>query len=545
VTTVTPNNRTAVKKHITTLAVAATGLLAVACADLTENPISGITSSYYATPAGFDAAVNASYTPLRDWYGQEMGLTMTVFGTDEFTNGADGSHKTFNQYDTQLNGDESYVRDFWRSTYRAINTTNTVLDAAPTANVPDATKKIRVAEAKFLRALYFFNAVRTWGDIPMPLKATDGPQTEATREPTAKVYDQIVKDLTEAETDLPVSQSNYGRATKYAADHLLAQVYLTRAGAGDFQKAADAATKVINSGAFQLLPKYSDLWNFGNEANKEIIWSVQFTPDLLTTGPGNSSHLYFLMAYELLAGMQRDLANGRAFKRFRSTNYLLNLWDRTKDTRYEDSYTVVYYANNPNSIPKDASGKPKFNVGDTAVYLPGFEMSAAEKATHPYAVYNPSQYTDALFPSFNKKFIDPNRLLINSVEGSRDWPAMRLAETYLLAAEAYVRMGQPDKAVPFLNAVRERAAKPGVAKSAMDITTADATLDFVLDERSRELAGEQMRWFDLTRTGKLLERVNKYNPVAAAGIKAYHVLRPIPNEQITLTSNGFQQNPGY
>ena len=108
----TPNtNRIAMKKLLTPLAIGASYLLAIGCADLAENPISGITNSYYATPSGFDAAVSASYTPLRDWYGQEMGMTMTTFGTDEFTNGSDGSFKFFNTYDTQLNGDNQYSRD--------------------------------------------------------------------------------------------------------------------------------------------------------------------------------------------------------------------------------------------------------------------------------------------------------------------------------------------------------------------------------------------------------------------------------------------------
>ena len=542
----TPNtNRIAMKKLLTPLAIGASYLLAIGCADLAENPISGITNSYYATPSGFDAAVSASYTPLRDWYGQEMGMTMTTFGTDEFTNGSDGSFKFFNTYDTQLNGDNQYSRDFWRSTYRAINTTNTVIGRAATANVPDATKAVRVGEAKFLRALYFFNAVRTWGDIPMPLTETEGPQTEATREPVAKVYDQIIKDLTEAAAALPATQSQFGRATKPAAQHLLMTVYLTRAASGDFQKAADLGKGIINSGQFSLLPNFKDLWTFGNENNREIIWSVQFTPDLLTTGPGNSSHLYHTMAYDLEAGMVRDLANGRPFRRFRSTTWMYNNFDRTKDTRYDDSYTLAYISNNPNNIPKDASGKPRWSVGDTALWFSPVEVDAAERAKHPYVIYAPSQYTEARFPSFNKKFIDPNRLLINSVEGSRDWYVMRLADTYLQVAEALIRDGKNAEAVPFINAVRERAAKAGVPKSAMDITASDATLDFLLDERARELGGEMTRWFDLVRTGKLIERVTKYNPQAAPNIKPTSVLRPIPNEQITLTSNKFPQNPGY
>jgi hypothetical protein len=527
------------------LAVAALGMWAAACADLTEVPISGITSSYYLTASGFDAAVNGTYTPLADFYGQESGLTVTVFGTDEFTKGADGSHKPINDYAAGLNGDDTFFRDLWRSFYRGINTANTVISRAPTAQVNDAVRTEHVAEARFLRALYYFNLVRMWGPVPLQLTETQGPMTEANRDSVSKVYDSIVADLQFAEANLPATQRDWGRATKPAAQHELALVYLTRAAPGDMAKAATEAKAVISSGQFSLLPRWSDLWVLGNEKNPEIIWSVQFTADPLTTGNGNSSHLYFLMAYELFPGMQRDLANGRAFKRFRSTDWLLNLWDRTKDTRYDDGYTTVYYSNNAASIPKGPDGKPKWNLGDTAIWMPGVEISAADRATHPYTILTPSQYTDAAFPSYNKKFIDPTRLTVNDVRGQRDWYVARLAETYLIAAEALMRDNKADEAVQYVNAVRERAAKPGVAKSAMDVAASDLSIDFILDERSRELTGEQMRWFDLVRTGKLLERVGKYNASAAAGIKPFHVLRPIPTEQITLTSNLFPQNPGY
>src|SRR5215210_1351441 len=140
---------------------------AAGCVDLTEHPITGITSSYYNTPAGFDAAVNAMYQPMRNWLPLERGATMTVFGTDEYTKGADGSYKFFNDYTAQLNGDVDFIRDTWYDFYKGINTVNTVIAAAPNAQVADAVKTTRIGEAKFLRALYYFWLVRTYGDIPI------------------------------------------------------------------------------------------------------------------------------------------------------------------------------------------------------------------------------------------------------------------------------------------------------------------------------------------------------------------------------------------
>jgi starch-binding outer membrane protein, SusD/RagB family len=537
-------------KLTATLAAGAIALFSASCADLNEEIVTGLTDAYYATPAGFDAVVNATYQPLRTYYGQERGLTQTVFGTDEFTKGADGSYKYFNDYTPQLGAGVDYLRDTWGDFFRAINTANVAIATAPSATLSEATKAIRVGEVRFLRALYFFDLVRTFGDIPLPLAPTDGPSTEATREPTAKVYDAIVADLLAAEAALPLTQSQFGRATKGAAQHLLAKVYLTRAAAGDFQKAADMGKKVIASGTYSLLPRYADLFALGNERNREVIFSVQCTADPIQTpsDPGcNRSHLYFLMEYDVRPGMQRSIDNGRPFKRWMSTPWLYSLWDRSKDTRYQDTYLDVWYSNNAASIPK-RNGVPVYSLGDTAIWLPGVEISAAERAARAvkgYEIYTPSQYTNRVFAPV-KKFMDPTRPALNEERSQRDWVVMRLAETYLLVAEALVRDGKAAEAVDYVNTVRRRAAKPGVNPADMDVTAAQMNLDFILDERSRELAGEGMRWFDLVRTGKLLERVNKYNPEAAANIKAFHVLRPIPTTQIERTTTaGFTQNPGY
>jgi hypothetical protein len=536
-------------KLTATLAAGLVAVFSASCADLNEEVITGVTASYYETPAGFEAVINASYEPLRTFYGQERGMSLTVFGTDEFTKGADGSYKFFNDYTPQLNAGVDFLRDTWGDFYRAINTANVAIAQAPTADVAGATKAIRVGEARFLRALYYFDLVRLFGDIPLTLTPTTAPSTEATREPVAKVYEAIVADLLAAEAALPVTQSQIGRATKGAAQHLLAKVYLTRAAPGDMARAADMGKKVITSGAYSLLPRYAELFAMGNERNREVIFAVQYNADPIVTPAtpgGNRSHLYFLMEYDVRPGMLRDVANGRPFKRFKSTDWLLGLWDRSTDTRYQDTYLDVWFANNPATIPR-VNGVPRFAVGDTSIWLPGVEISAAERAARAakgYEIYTPSQYTQRIFPSV-KKFMDPTRPALNEERGQRDWVIARLAETYLLVAEALVRDGKPGEAVEYINPVRRRAAKTGVNPATMDVTAGQVTLDYVLDERSRELAGEGMRWFDLVRNGKLAERVNRYNPEAAAGLKAFHVLRPIPTTQIERVTTEFKQNPGY
>ena len=520
---------------------------AAGCVDLTEVPISGITSAYYNTASGFESAVNAMYQPSRTFWALERGSTLTVFGTDEFTRGADGSYKFFNDYTAQINGDVNFLSDTWRDFYQGVNTANTVIEAAKKANIPDAQKALRTGEARFIRALYLFTLARTFGDIPLPLTPTAGVVTETVREPIAKVYDAIIADLLAAEAVLPDKAAQFGRADRPAAQHLLGEVYLTRAGgatsSADFALAATKLKAVTDNPRFGLLAQYRDNFDIGNEANREVVWAIQFTPDPLTTGDGNKLHLYFTSAYDLEPGMLRDIANDRPFRRFKPTVWLLNLWDRTIDARYEQMFKVTWISNNPNNIPKDASGAPKYKVGDTAVFMPGREVTPAERAATRYKIYAPSEYTDAMFPTLNK-FLDPTRTSTNEERGQRDLVLMRLANTYLMLAEAYVRDGKAALAVPYVNAIRTRAAKPGAA-AAMQITAADLTLDFILDERARELTGETTRWFDLKRTGKLLERVKKYNTAGAAGIQAFHMLRPLPNNEILLSTGGIKQNPGY
>ncbi|MEO5978099.1 MAG: RagB/SusD family nutrient uptake outer membrane protein [Chryseolinea sp.] len=590
------------------IALALVALSVQSCSDyLDEKLVSGVAAGgYYSTVAGFEDAVDGTYSYLREIYSEERAYMMSVFGTDTHTNGADGGWKSFNFYDNGLNASASILLDQWTFCYKGINQANAVVGRSET--VPGLTDDIKIrrqAEARFLRALYYFYLVQTWGDVTLTLEETQGAQTSAAVTSQATIYSQgIVPDLEFAIANLPNTPGDYGRATKPAAQFLLGKVKLTRgyttfAEANDFADAETLLTNVISDYSFALVPTHKDLWNQDNQVNSEIVWAVQYSTDIILnggdTGVGNRGHLFFGSEYDVQPGMIRDIANGRPFKRFRLTDHMLDAWttERVNDQRYQDTYKSVWYCNDNrtsgNGIPKwkqvhvdkgakkaDGSlvtagdiGKPRFALGDTALYYPGpgqdtkwlgeeklkvrYTVITRTKASYPASTlassdanYYPSDpffYNERLFPTITK-FLDPRRPTIQWERGSRDWFAMRLADAFLLRAEARLKLGDIQGSTDDINVVRTRAAKTGKIAE-MQITTADLTLDRILLERAFELDGEQCRWFDLARTGKLIEYVKLYNPLGAANIKDYHIHRPIPQGQIDRTVGGYPQNTGY
>ncbi len=528
---------------------------------LEEVVVSNVVDGYFNTRAGFEDAMKGAYSSLRAFYGTERGMSMTVFGTDTYTRGADGSFKYFNDYTAQLDARNPLTNEVWNEFYRAINTANAVISRADKLTAIDkALRDRRVAEAKFIRAHHYFILVQMFGEVHLALEENREITTKASRASIKSIYEAIVKDL---ESAIPLlepdpKKTDWGRATKPAAEHLLARVYLTKAtseakAGDDYAKALQYAKSVIGSNAFKLVPDFAKIFEQGaGELNDEVIWSVQYTTDPLTNfqlnnsaNTGNNAHLYFIMEYDVLPGMQRDIAGGRPFKRFRPTDFALSLWDRANDSRYEKTFKMTFLSNRPGTFSVDGRNIT-FNAGDTAFHLPSRELSQADILRRPYLVITPSRYSERWFPTLTK-FLDTTRPDRTTVEGSRDFLAFRLAETYLIAAEAAMYTGNTTEAATFLNVVRRRAAYAGKER-AMEITASQVNIDFILDEKEREMIGEQLRWFDLVRTGKLLERVTKYNPQAAPGIKPFHVRRPIPQVQIDLTDGGaanFPQNTGY
>jgi hypothetical protein len=346
---------------------------------------------------------------------------------------------------------------------------------------------------------------------------------------------------------------------------LLAKVLLRRsytdfAAGDDASRAEELLTNVIEDYGFELLDDFADLWAIDNEQNAEVIFSIQNSKSQVDEGldgQGNRGHLYFLMEYDRLPGMTRDIANGRPWKRFRPTAYTLDLWDRSVDSRYDKSFKSAWLANSASSIPTytaeeaaaglGTEGAPKFGLGDTAVFIPGpqleDEWDQERQAAAPYMVVTPDEYTERVYPTLSK-WLDPTRPNRQHVQGQRDFILMRLGDAYLLRAEARLQQGDDAGAAEDINVIRRRGAVDG-EEDALMVDASMVDLDFLLDERARELVGEGHRWFDLTRTGTLVERVREYNPEGGPNIQDFHVVRPIPQNQIDRTLGGYPQNPGY
>ena len=522
------------------------------CADMLEEEqlVSPPVNTYYKTADGYQGLVNAAYTFTRSLFaGGNNYAPLVFFGTDLWTNGSDASFIEFNAYNAAIEPANPVLWKLWSDFYQGIAVCNTAISrAGDVTEMSEAEINSKVAEAYFLRAWYYHILVMHFGDVPLKTEEVTEVETTATRATEDEVYEQIINDLLFAEQFLPDAQSDFGRATKPAAQALLARVYLTR---NQNEAAATYAKKVINDYNFSLLDDFADLWDVANRENSEVIWSIQFSQDERLNASGNAYFLYFTPRYDLQPGMKRALENDRPWPRFLATRFYLDLLqsNRSIDSRYDKSWKEVWYANN------EATLLPNMEIGDTAfMYVPYVvPQSVKEAKKDEYGIFDINDLYDGenpvgsleLFPQM-RKYKDPLRAAINSGIGTKNVIEIRLAEVYLIAAEALMKQGNVSEGVEFINVVRRRAAWPGEEEN-MEITASALTLDFILDERALELGGERLRWADLKRTGKLLERVKQYNPTGRPNVEEKHLLRPIPSNMIDRLTNSeeFEQNPGY
>ena len=516
------------------------------CADLTENMITDtVADTQFSTAEGLEEALIGAYQPLRWYYGREPGMLMNLFGTDLFQEGQ-SYNSWWDNYGPGLNpatllqpsGDVLV----WEHFYQGINYANTVVTRSEEIPGLDQNfKNTKVAEARFLRAHYYFVLVQHFGAVHLSLEETRAVELEAYRTPEPELYQAIIDDLNFGIEHLPLQQSP-GRPTHDAAVNHLAKVYLTQ---GNWEKAAELAIQVIDGGRHRLLDNYADVFDPFNQHHEEVIWSVQWGDNSEVNNPGNELQRYFGPRQWLIDGLVGDDMYHVGIARFWPTDFVLTeLFGNDyreeglhirNDTRYSVTFIEAWLYNDEPNIPADKS------MGDTAAWFTNDpimqEIPDDQVASLPYRLIRIKDRNDVFSPTIQKHRYPYLR------NNGRDYIYMRLGETYLIAAEALMMQGKLTEAAFYFNEVRKRAAFPGVEIPL--IQPNELNIDVILDERARELAGELHRWTDLKRTGKLLERVRKYNPYGGPNIREHHVLRPIPQSQIDRTRNEFPQNPGY
>ena len=540
---------------------------------------------YYVTKQGFEDLARSNYPNLRYIVGMS---SLHNLGTDVYSSLQTTDVNALNMYNASLNSSLADVDNYWKQLYYTIGgANNTLYWATQVQNIDAATLNARIGEAKALRAYCYFLLAETFGDVPLVLNRTVEVSTSFTRTPERDVYTQIIKDLNESITGLPATTTDFGRITRGFAQHLLSKVYLTRgyksygSGNADFTQAATLAEMLITSGPYSLRPVFSTMFDpsvAGFQVNSEVIFSVQYSTNVATnqvyflgkaglpsvaggsaaTGTaavGNALQQYFFWDPSVIQPVGRSTFYNRPNTANAATPdpYFFSLFDKVRDSRYQASVWNTIIAQTAGS----ANGNT-FAAGDTVVYYPDVAFTPAQKAAKKYYVFNPNEYRTTpfggntrTFPLF-KKFRDPNAAFAD-YGGTRDTYVFRLGETYLIAAEAFLQAGNTGKALQYYNLLRARAAKTGnnpltgtAYSTEMQVNA--LTLDDILDERARELAGEEFRWFELKRTGKLLTRTLAYNDEAKASntLKAFHLLRPIPQSQIDLNRGAvFPQNTGY
>nr|WP_294948325.1 RagB/SusD family nutrient uptake outer membrane protein [uncultured Mucilaginibacter sp.] len=593
-----------------------TALLGNGCKKiLEEHPQSSIVPSFFNTPSGVLGGIAGGYAAIREaTYGTEGFTAEMDAGTDDHLAGGSASGIQLYTY----NGINSSVGGAgFGDAYRAINTMNGVLQYGQTIDLDAATRKQYLAQAKFIRAFWYFLLVQKHGDVPLHTEFITVPTKADTRAPVADVYKVIIKDLTEAAADLPnvpTAPFTGKAACKPVAQFLLARVYLTRGwltnNSADFQQAYTLFTDLIANKAtygWDLWQDYGDAFNPVNDNGKETIFVSDHNIDtkygIYPLGQAQGGGPYNLLPwftnfnYPNLSGinsyvngagslvttgagtMVRDVQYGRPYTRTRPNTdpvktganagkrYILDqaFVNRDVDSRYENTFYTAWISNVATANTAAAANNTRgisytlIPGVDTGIYMPPFEVAGAPQfvGTRPFKgiVITPKYWNNNIFPSV-KKFMDPSRAAANFNDPStRPVVIWRFSDVYLLAGEAAFKLGDLTNAAKWINVVRQRAAyrKTNTAAqnlagvTAMTILPSDVTLDFILDERSREFFAECQRWLDLVRTRTLTARVKAWNNEAAPYVKDEFMLRAIPQNEIDLVTEGpkMPQNPGY
>ena len=534
-------------------------LLTVSCDEkefLMEKPQDNIyANNLFENYNGFVNAMNAVYSWVREERSRADNIPLTrstcwnTGGDNAFMNNGH-SGMTYLNWPTQIYEDQYIFENMFDWLYRIINTSNMVINRAQNGDVDwmggnaaedEYNKNYIVAQARLIRAWAYRHLTYAWGDVPLSLEEIDGSsyRNDWERTPVAEIRTQMEKDLIFAKENLPLRDENPGNVNAAVAIHYLSELYLAM---GEYGKAETTAKELCNSSEYQLMTT-----RFGSEANSDGIPFMDLFINPLPS-QGNKEVLWALLNTE-----PENVAYGGE-----DNNYMKNMWQTyySKDTKIKKLDLDVFFTYN--------GGK---GAGRTSITAPTFDLyEAGDDRNSGYAVKwtlvmpNASGGLDVVldcstshsvtegkydldnykWPSTRKwEYVHPNVSNASSSDQYDCQMYIRLAETYLILAEALHMQNKNDEAAIWLNKVRERS-------NASPITGADVDIDFILDERSRELITEEDRRHTLNRTGKFVERTQLYNDFAGPTIANAPRYYPIPRKVIDANTGAVMaQNEGY
>ncbi len=521
----------------------------------------------------FNLALIAMYDQARNVLSADERVILDMhYGTDIGVNNTPNAGNWFGNYPAYLTPQASFVQWHWSRYYKLISSANIIINRLEDSEMTTEQKSLIEANTRFFRGIAYKNLAHLYGGVPIELEEVSSPKTDYTRASRQEVYQQAAIDLEFASQNLKgINEIEDLEASDLAAYHLLAEVYISLARWND---AIQAATTVIDdpntglmTGRFGSLSNepgdvYWDLFRRFNQnrsaGNTEAIMVWQFEVDLLggiQESSGRTAPLLErnwvpftgLVAYEDPNGIRpiispaSDDTGGFGIGRVKPTRYFSHgIWqDDWLDMRNSEyNWIRDLTFNNPESewFGQKLSDHPTWfprNVNDTARWW----------YPYPGKITTPGQHPSGLF-------LDGIRLANSAGTTYTDQYFIRLAETYLLRAEAYLGAGDPINAASDINIVRNRA-------NASNINPGAVNIDFILDERMRELGTEELRRITLMRTGTLYDRVNRYAKptgfrnnqdimVDGFGVQPHHNFWPIPFSEIERnTGAALEQNPGY
>ena len=530
------------------------------------------TESLYTTLEGFETGLNGLYQLVRqereggesatDAKGgsNQLRYELSATGTDNMCANRLDRFSILATYWGDRNSPENpELRDHFIWLYKVVNAANTIINNAQSKDnvdwrggglTPAENRDRVIGEAKAIRAWAYRHLTYMWGDVPLSLQESLGStiRTDWTRTPVTQVRQQIIADLLFAEKSIPIQPTVRGKITRGAVQTYLAEMYLV------LDKPDSAfffADKAVSTPEYALITQrfgvnaakdgtpFSDMFLEGNanreDGNTEALWVWQW--GYIDQGGGRNimrrwtgSEYHELVVDGVKALTITEERGGRSQARFSMTKFAMDLYE-SQDDRVSPFILRKFF------ILKDAAGNapyaadklpPGYAYGDTLWLDWSHDIEYAGPGFIPYRDW-----------PYSIKFDGCNPIDVRSTESNKDQPYLRIAETYLLKAEAELMLGQAGQAAETINILRRRA-------NASEINAGDVDLDFILDERSRELLLEEHRRYTLLRTNKWLERTRLYNKNGGQNISDRDILFPIP--QIVIDANLTQpmpQNPGW